>query len=357
MLFVTRKFPPSVGGMQRLAGEVAQVLEEAGRPRILALGRSQVHLAWFLPLALARTAFLLVTGRVRRVLCGDALVHAALRPALRIRRPWVTVMIHGLDLTYRLPPYRWWVRRALRRADLVVTNSSATRRVALAHCVSADRVRVVNPGISRPSDEPDRREAHARLLALLSREEATILVTVGRLVARKGVAWFVERVFPALPEATEYVVLGEGPERRAIADAAARAGVASRVRLLGRVDDEVRDIALRGADLFVMPNIAVEGDMEGFGLVAVEAAAVGTPVVASRIGGIVDAVGESGVDLLCPPSDAEAFRDRISDLLQDPEALRERGRAMRSEVRVRFSSERFANELLGCLRPKGGVSA
>lgn len=341
--------------MQRLASEVSDVLRGAGRPRIIALGRSQAHLTWFLPAALLLTAFLVATGRIRRVLCGDALVHAALRPALRFRRTYVAVMIHGLDLTYRSAPYRWWVRRALPRADRVVANSTATRSVALDSGVPAQRVQVVNPGVSLPAVGPGRTEdARARLLRLVGREDVFVLVTIGRLVARKGVAWFVEQVLPELPSNVVYVVAGEGPEEPAAAEARDRAGMASRVQLLGRVDDEVRDVLLRGADLFVMPNIPVDADMEGFGLVALEAASAGTPVVASRLEGIVDAVGSSGADLLCPPLDAGAFRESITELLADPQALRERGRAMKAEAMTRFGPQRFASELLDAL---GGGSS
>lgn len=336
--------------MQRLASEVSDVLRRAGRPRIVALGRSQVHLVWFLPAALLLTAVLVVTGRVRRVLCGDALVHAVLRPALRVRRTHVAVMIHGLDLTYRSAPYRWWIRRSLRRADRIVANSTATRSVALECGVAPDRVYVVNPGVSLPPVGPGRTEdARARLLRLVGRGDVSVLVTVGRLVARKGVAWFVEHVLPELPPDVVYVVAGEGPAEQAIAEARGRAGMASRVQLLGRVDDEIRDVLLRGADLFVMPNVPVEGDMEGFGLVALEAASVGTPVVASRLEGIVDAVGSSGADLLCPSLDADAFRERITEVLADPEALRERGRAVKTEATTRFGPQRFASELLAAL--------
>lgn len=337
--------------MQRLACEVADALGRAGGREVVALGRSQAHLAWFLPLALLRTAAFLARGRVRRVVCGDPLVLAALRPVLWIRRPPVAVVVHGLDLLYRLAPYRWLVRRALERADRVVAISEATRRETIACGVPPDRVVVVNPGLSLESgDEPSREEAATRLRDRLGIPRGGfVLLTVGRLVPRKGVAWFVEHVLPTLPAHHVYVVVGDGPDRPAVEDAAVRSGTRRRVLLLGSVDEELRRTALRGSDLFVMPNVPVPGDMEGFGLVAVEAAAAGTPVVASRLEGITDAVGDAGADLLCPPLDVEAFRGRILELAEDPEALRGGGCAAQREALERFSADRFAQELLAAL--------
>lgn len=337
--------------MERLAYEVANALQRAGDAQVVALGRSQGHLLWFLPLALLRAAFLLAAGRVRRVVCGDPLVLAALRPALWIRRPPVAVVVHGLDLLYRLAPYRGLTRWALKRADLVISISEATRREAVACGVPEDRVVVVNPGLSFGSTgRPSREEAAVRLRDRLGApRDAFVLLTVGRLVPRKGAAWFAEHVLPTLPDHHVYVVVGDGPDRPAVEDAAARSGAGHRVHLLGSVDDELRRVALRGSDLFVMPNVPVPGDMEGFGLVAVEAAAAGTPVVASRLEGITDAVGDSGADLLCPPLDAEAFRRRILELAEEPEALLGRGSAVQREARERFSADRFTEDLLGAL--------
>jgi phosphatidylinositol alpha-1,6-mannosyltransferase len=142
-----------------------------------------------------------------------------------------------------------------------------------------------------------------------------VLLTVGRLIRRKGAAWFAEQVLPRLAADVVYAVVGEGPEREAIRAAAERAGVAPRIRLLGRLSDDLLAAAYAASDIFVMPNIEVAGDLEGFGLVALEAAAAGLPVVAADLEGIADAVRDGENGILAPPEDSVAFAAAIERVL------------------------------------------
>jgi phosphatidyl-myo-inositol dimannoside synthase len=172
---------------------------------------------------------------------------------------------------------------------------------------------------------PPRGRAAARA-ALLERlgagipSDALLLASVGRHQERKGFHWFAERVLPRLPGA-HYLVGGEGPFTAAVRGAAERAGVGSRVHLPGRLSEEELLELYAGADLFVMPNIPVSGDMEGFGVVMLEAGMAGLPVVAADLEGIRDVVrgGENGV--LVPTGDAAAFAAAITVLTSDRNAL------------------------------------
>jgi phosphatidylinositol alpha-1,6-mannosyltransferase len=152
-------------------------------------------------------------------------------------------------------------------------------------------------------------------------EPKLILASVGRLVPRKGVAWFVENVMPLLPEDVHYFVAGEGPEAPRIRRVAEEAGVDARVALLGAVSEADLESVYRGADLFVMPNIQVPGDMEGFGLVLLEAGMCGLPAVAARLEGIEDVVREGENGNLVTSGNAAEFRDAILRYRNDPDAL------------------------------------
>jgi glycosyltransferase involved in cell wall biosynthesis len=155
--------------------------------------------------------------------------------------------------------------------------------------------------------------------------EEVILLTVGRLVKRKGVDWFVRNVMPKLPKEYIYLIVGGGgevkgvrellfsnqSERERILQSIKEYNMQDRVFVLGMVNDEHKNAVISACDIFVMPNIPIEGDMEGFGIVALEAGLHGVPVVASNLEGVSDAVigGETG--LLVPHSDPEAFREAI----------------------------------------------
>jgi len=109
-----------------------------------------------------------------------------------------------------------------------------------------------------------------------------------------------------------YVVVGDGEDRPDVERALDETHAREKVLLLGKVGEERLADLLRSTDVFVMPNIVVPNDVEGFGIVALEAAASGLPVVAADLQGIKDAIihGENGV--LVEPENAAAFADAVA---------------------------------------------
>ncbi len=142
-----------------------------------------------------------------------------------------------------------------------------------------------------------------------------------------------------------HLVAGAGPAEERIRKVARSKGLQDRVRLLGRVSPADRELLLRGADLFVQPNIHVYGDMEGFGLVNVEAAVRDLPVLAADIEGIPDAVVDGGTGWLVRSQDAPRWRSRLTEVLADLDLLAEQGRAFGATARELYSPERFSSEL------------
>jgi phosphatidylinositol alpha-1,6-mannosyltransferase len=337
-MFVARRFPPSVGGMETLAADVWEALVARFPDATLVAHRgSNRGFAQFLLRAWWQILRATFTKRCDVVIISDVTTYLMVWPLLVVlRRPTVT-MAMGLDLTYPSRLYRAAVRFMVPRAKHVLAISNSTADVARSVGVPADRVSVVRLGVAPPTAASTDKIDAARALRTRWQlpDDAPVVLTLGRLVARKGVAWFVTEVMPKLADAVHYVVAGSGPEHDAIVTAATNAGATDRVHLLGRVDDEARELLLCGADLFVQPNVPIPGDMEGFGLVVVEAALRGTPVVASALEGLQEAVVEGETGILCPPGDAESWRTTVTRLLDDRDALRamgERFRARASEL-------------------------
>ncbi|HEX5494853.1 MAG TPA: glycosyltransferase family 4 protein [Mycobacteriales bacterium] len=359
-LFVTRKFPPSVGGMETLAAGVWRALNGAAPgARLVAHGGSNRQLPRWLPAAVARVVWLVARRRCDVVLTGDALMYAVLYPILRIARVRSATMVMGLDLTYQNRAYRAVVHRALRRAPCVIAISAATAEVAGSFGVRPDRVRVVRLGVAAPPVTAEDRVSAAEDLRRRYGlpDDAVVLLTLGRLVRRKGGAWFARHVLAGLPDGVHYLVAGDGPEREPIAAAAAAAGVDQRVHLLGRVDDDTRERLLCGADIFVQPNIRVPGDMEGFGLVTIEAAMRGTVTVASGIEGICDAVRDGQTGILLPAEDPDAWIARLRELVADPPSRRDTGARFGARTRELYGERamgaRLVAELDGLNEPDG----
>jgi glycosyltransferase involved in cell wall biosynthesis len=119
--------------------------------------------------------------------------------------------------------------------------------------------------------------------------------------------------------------IGAGPDQPHLTPLLA-ALPADRLRHLTWVTDQELPDLYRGANLFVMPNIEVPGDIEGFGLVALEAAANGTFTVGSDVSGVNEAVVEGTTGMLLPPGDAKRYVEVIADFTQVPEKAEELGR-------------------------------
>ena len=171
-------------------------------------------------------------------------------------------------------------RYVLRRADRVITLSHSFARVAItSYRVRPERIDVVPPGVS--THQGLTRDEARRQLGI--RKDATLLVSVRRLVPRMGL----DTLIKAMAEMSnaELVVVGEGPERDALEALAQTVGVADRVQFVGRVPQAERDAWLSAASVTVVPTLA----HEGYGLVVLESLAMGTPVVASDVDGLLDA--------------------------------------------------------------------
>ena len=134
------------------------------------------------------------------------------------------------------------------------------------------------------------------------------LLSVGRFVPRKGMFWFVREVVPFLLRdfpRLQYVVVGSGLQEQLIKKFVRRNGLEEFVHLRGGLDDAEREECFAQADMLIMPNIAVVGDMEGFGIVCIEASARGVPVVAARLDGLSDAVIDGETGRFFEPGDPE----------------------------------------------------
>ena len=351
LLFVSHSFPPTdaplenVGGMQRVAVELFDALQADPAVDVVPLvARGPWKGTGFRTVRFMAGLLGTLPARAREadVVLFSSMVTAWLAPFWRRRvgRTPLVAIAHGRDVTLPTLVYQQTLPRVLRSLDLILPVSTATGAELVARGAEPGRVVPLPNGVDTARFEPAPDGAAARA-AFVDRGElgadAALLFSVGRQVERKGTAWFVREVLPGLPAHVHYWVAGDGPELPAIEAAAREAGVADRLRLLGRVSEEALRDLLAAADLFVMPNVPVAGDMEGFGVVMLEAALSGTPVVASRLEGIRDVVVDGENGFFVAPLDADGFRARIAALLADPDAL-----AALSARAARTSRERFA---------------
>lgn len=331
LLFVSHSFPPrgrplsNIGGMQRVAVELHTTLRAHTGVRL-----HDVLLRTSWRWAHVRTVpFLVKAGvqlwRAARLRTVDAVLFSSMvtaglaLPLQRVLQSSGIVtgaIVHGLDVTMPVAPYQWAVPHLFDALGQVFPVSRATGAACRQRGLSESKMQVIpngaNPArFAPPADPTAARRELLRTVDETLPEGSTLLCSVGRHVKRKGFDWFIGRVLPRLPEDVHYWLAGSGPRTEAIARAARRAGVEERVRLLGRVPEQTLRRLYRGADLFVMPNVPVSGDMEGFGVVMLEAGLSGLPTVAARLEGIQDVIEEGENGHLVAPYDAEGFADVI----------------------------------------------
>ena len=359
LVYVSHSFPPpgrplaNVGGMQRVATGLYDALAARDdldlTPLLLRTTWAATHprMAYFLPYVALRLRALVRSGPPGVVLYSSmvtAWTAPFVAPALR-RRGWrLAAIAHGLDVTTPVAAYqRLVVPRVFGALDRILPISRATAAACLARGAREDQIAIVPNGIDPTRLAPATTAEHDALKQGLAGPTDTpqghnlVLLSVGRHVRRKGFAWFASEVMPRLPQNVVWWLVGEGPETDAVRAAAEAHGLGERIRLLGRVDDATMDALYRAADLFVMPNRPVDGDMEGFGVVMLEAGLAGTPTVGADLEGIPDVVTPGANGLLVPSGDADAFVRVLTEVEADRAALASLRDRTAAHVRQHFA--------------------
>jgi phosphatidylinositol alpha-1,6-mannosyltransferase len=259
------------------------------------------------------------------------------------RRPYVC-WAHGEEIACQAESRELGVlmRRVLRGADAIVANSRATARAVASLGVDDDRVTVVYPGVDASRFRPDVPDAAARR-AELAPPDTFVLLTVGRLQRRKGhdlVLQAIARLVPGI--ALRYVIVGDGDERARLQQLSRELGVDAHVHFAGAVPAERLPSYYAAADCFVHPNRVDGSDVEGFGIVFLEAAASGLAVIGGSSGGAAEAVADGETGILVSGTDVDELCRALLALIRDPERRRAMGAVGRARAAGMFTWERAA---------------
>jgi len=371
LVVITELFLPTKGGTavwfdevyRRLGGAEIHVVtaavpgwEDHDREHPNTVHRLRLARRWWLrPESLGIYAKLLV--RSMRLALGHriAAVHAGrvlpeglvgLLVARMSGRP-LLVYAHGEEITtWRQPGKLGAMRYVFRKADGVVANSEFTRSELLKLGVRGDRIVLINPGVDVRRFRPGLPSADLRASIGLAADQK-LMLSVGRLSRRKGFDQTI-RALPALLAReldVRYAMVGIGEDREHLAALARECGVAERVHLLGHVSPEDLPRWYNAADVVVMPNREVDGDIEGFGMVFIEAAACGKPAVAGRSGGTDSAVIDGETGLLVDGASVAAIVDALARILADADYARTLGETGHLRAMREFSWEQVTERI------------
>jgi phosphatidylinositol alpha-1,6-mannosyltransferase len=327
-LLITRNLPPVIGGMERLIGHVADALMERYDTAIVGPrgAKLQGEPQAYYPCPLSPpTRFLAAAGinarkaaarhRPDLVVAGSGLIAPIARLAARKANVPYAVYLHGLDIAVQNPIYRRVFVPAIRAADRIIANSNYTARLVERDGAAQESIRILHPGVALPDVVAPHEQAVEDFRKQYDLPPGPILLGAGRITPRKGFADFIAHALPAVLEVipdARFVIAGEVPRHSAkrtgneaarIRQAATAANVADHVHLIGPLDDAGLARAWPAADAHIFPVRDDPADPEGFGMVALEAAAWGVPTIAFDAGGVSDAVADGQSGYLVRPGD------------------------------------------------------
>lgn len=349
ILFLTRKFPPTTGGMEKVAYELYRCLSKRANVTLLKWGGANKWLPLVLPSFILKSIWFLMSKKYQIIYLQDGLL-SPLGLILKIFKKKVIITIHGKDITYKNSFYQFLIPRCLKRLDKIICVSNEIKRRCIERGIPKEKTVVVPNGIS---DEfyisEDKKSLSKKLNLFFKIKDKIIFLSVGRLVEKKGIHWFVEKVVPKILEKMNnfvYLIVGDGRLRKKIEKIITKYNLKDFVVMLGRVDDEKLKLLYNVSDIFIMPNIRVEGDVEGFGIVALEASSCELPVVASNLEGIKAAVKNAKNGFLVKPNNVTDFVSKIVELSDKEEERKEFGKKARKFTLEHYGWEKVANKYL-----------
>ncbi|MFH0840803.1 MAG: glycosyltransferase family 4 protein [bacterium] len=239
-----------------------------------------------------------------------------------------TVFLHGDDLNFALRTSRkkWLALKILNRADKIITANSYTadQTKKIIDQKQLGKVRVVNPGID-PKIIRHEEQAIKELKDKYNLHGKTILLGIGRLVKRKGYDMAIQALKLAIESNASliYAIIGQGEEEALIRQQIQDLGLENNVIILGQVDEQTKSLWLKTCDIFIMTARNINDDVEGFGIVYLEANLAGKPVIAGKSGGVADAVEDNVNGLLVNGERVEDISQAILKL-SEYESLRQK---------------------------------
>ncbi|MFM7063940.1 MAG: glycosyltransferase family 4 protein [Actinomycetes bacterium] len=339
VLVVTNDFPPRIGGIQYYVERLVDGLVAAG-DRVVVYASSYAGAAEWdaarpytvvraatptmlpTPVVTARVLALVKEHRPDVLVFGAAVPLGLMGPVVRARHgvPYVA-FTHGLEVSSVRLPAGGLPLRAVGSRAAAVTYVSHWCRDLLEPAFGAGPVHQLLP----PAVDPEVFHAGVDGSPVRRRyglDAVPLVVCVSRLVERKGQDTVIEafaEVRRRVPDA-HLLVVGDGPHRSALEAQAARSGHADRVVFTGSVPDDELAAHYAAGDVFAMPCRERKGglEVEAFGIVFIQAEAVGVPVVAGNIGGVPDALVDGRTGLLVDPTDTGQVAEALALLLSDP---------------------------------------
>lgn len=346
ILFISHTYPPITGGVETQNYELFTWLSKLNGVKIKIIANKK---RWLVPFFLfyAMIKAILFAKKYDIIFLGSCILgNVGWGVKIFSKTPVITVA-HGLDLTWKNFLYqRLWVKKFIPKIDKIIAVGNETIRVGIARGIAESKFVFIPNGVDTEKNLVFATRKDLEKIVKENLKNKKVILTLGRLVRRKGVAWFVENVMPKLPENIIYIIAGEGPDKKNIESVIKKTNMESRIKMLGYVTDKQRNILFNASDLFIQPNIKVKGDVEGFGISVIEAGSCRLPVIASKIEGLQDAIKDGENGILIEACNVEKYVFEINKLLSDDFQRKKFGEKTRRFIVENYSWEKISQKYL-----------
>lgn len=346
ILFITRTYPPIIGGMETLSYNLINSVSRLAPVYTIKNYYGKKGLPFFVVFAFIKAIIILLFRDVKIVHLSDGVL-APVGVILRFLFPRVkvTANIHGLDVAYveQLPFYHYTNMWAIRRLDKIIAVSNEVRETCLKYGIPVEIITVIPNGTNTnefydTGIKKRGNELWQKYFPVIAEKikDNFIILSLGRIVKRKGLAWFIKNVMPKLPKLAVLVIAGSGPDEQRVKKAVIDGRLHGRVFFLGFVSEEEKKFLLNVCNILVMPNIKVKGDREGFGITAIEAGSCELVPIVSDLEGLKDAVKDQNNGLRLPSKDEKKYIETIKYLMDNPDYRIKLGQKARRYVKNNF---------------------
>lgn len=351
VLFISHKYPPSVGGMEKQSYELIKGMSKYVDIISITFDSAKENkFQFFWQLKSRVKSTLHDHPEISVIHLNDGLMAAFSLWLKDITDLPIFVTFHGLDLTFPSFIYQKHVLHKIKTYSGFFAVSSFTSRMLVKRGFDESKIHVVKNGVDISSQLLTNTNEDALSSTLIPIKNKKLLLAVGRPVKRKGFSWFVKNILSELPEDFVFLIAGSFDQKQSkleqiigflpsklskllclffgipddkieLRKLAKQSEYKNKLHLLPRLSDDDLNKIYSLSDLFLMPNIKVKGDMEGFGLVALEASVKGLPVLVSGIEGIRDAIQDEKNGYAIESEHAVVWREKILKLFSTGEQL------------------------------------
>lgn len=357
ILFFTLEYPPFYGGVANYYGNIVKYWPEPGDIFVLSNNGGEL-ISEKLPFFKWLPSFLhlwcaIKKEKIEHILVGHILpLGTAAYLISRILPIKYSVILHGMDLTFavKTKKKRWLTKKILKNARNIFCGNSYTAEMAKKAVgeKGGRKVVVVNPGVEiNQESEIGNRELRKKY----NLENKIVLLSVGRLVKRKGFDMVIEALPQILKQISNiaYVIAGSGEEINNFKFKIENLKLNDKIILITDADDREKNAWYNACDIFIMPAREIDGDFEGFGIVYLEANLAGKPVIAGNSGGVRDAVIDGLNGLMVDPESVQDISQAIIKLAKDENLRKKLGKQGRERAVKEFNWEKQTRKIYNLL--------